>query len=136
MGGQRRFSAHRCEGCALHDELCVCAERPRLDLATAVLVVQNNRERNKPTNTARILPQVLSNCELVRFGVRDEPFDSGPLLAPARDYWLIFPRELDPEGPAPRPAPVLDAAAIEARRTARPEAIPTLVLLDGTWTQC
>jgi len=138
--GQRRFEAHRCPGCGLHEPLCACAERPRLDLATAFVIIQNNRERNKPTNTARILPQVLSNCALVRFGVRGQRFDDGPLRDPTRDYLLIFPRVRDPEGPAPTPAPILDRAALEARRAARPAPAhgraATVVLLDGTWAQC
>ena len=56
--GQRRFVAERCGDCGLHAPLCVCAERPGpLELETAILVIQNNKERNKPTNTARMLPQ-------------------------------------------------------------------------------
>ena len=43
---------------------------------------------------------------------------------------------LDPESDTPVPAPVLDAEAIAARRAARPDAAPTIVLLDGTWAQC
>ena len=134
--GQRRFEAPRCEGCGLHQELCVCAHRPRLTLATALLVVQNNKERHKPTNTARMLPQVLVNCELVRFGGRELPFDASALTRPERDYLLIFPRVLDPEGSAPVPAPILDASQLAARKAARPGAIQTVVLLDGTWAQC
>lgn len=134
--GQRKFLAQRCAGCGLHEELCACAERPRLQLSTSLLIVQNNRERNKPTNTARILPQMLTNCELIYFGVRGQSFDASALTRAERDYWLIFPREIDPQGDEPKPAPVLDAAAIAARRAARPDATPTVVLLDGTWAQC
>ncbi|PRQ09659.1 DTW domain-containing protein [Enhygromyxa salina] len=134
--GQRRFEARRCDGCGLHDELCVCAHRPQLSLATALLVVQNNKERHKPTNTARMLPQVLTNCELVQFGVRGCEFDPSALTRPERDYVLIFPRVLDPEGGAPEPAPILDRSQLAARRAARPDAIQTFVLLDGTWAQC
>jgi hypothetical protein len=100
------------------------------------LVVQNNKESNKPTNTARMLPQVLVNCELIQFGVRGLEFDASPLTQPERDYLLIFPRVLDPEGHAPEPAPILDRAQLETRKAARPSAISTLVLLDGTWAQC
>lgn len=134
--GQRRFEAARCSGCGLHEPLCACAERPRLSLTNALLVIQNNRERNKPTNTARILPQILTHAELTYFGVRGQAFDDAPLRDPARDYVLIFPRVRDPEGAAPRPAPILDRGALEARRRARPEATTTIVLLDGTWAQC
>ena len=134
--GQRRFAAERCAECGLHPQLCACTERPRIELDTAVLVVQSNKERNKPTNTARMLPQVLVNAELIHHGERGVEFDPAPLIRPERDYLLIFPRIHDPEGPSPTPAPILDRAELEQRRTARPEATPTIVLLDGTWAQC
>ena len=130
--GQRRFEAERCSGCGLHLPLCACAERPRLALATRIVVVQNNKERNKPTNTGRMLPQVLDNCRLIRFGVRARPFDASPLRRDAQDTLLIFPRVDDPEGPAPTPAPVLT----RAHARPRPGAARTIVLLDGTWAQC
>jgi DTW domain-containing protein YfiP len=49
---------------------------------------------------------------------------------------LIVPRVDDPEGPARTPAPTLDAELLAARRSARPDAVLTIVLLDGTWAQC
>ena len=127
--GQRRFEATRCSGCGLHEELCACAERPRLRLATQIVVVQNNKERNKPTNTGRMIAQVLEGAELIRYGERGVAFDDGPLTRPGRDYLLIFPRVEDPSGCDPRPAPVLEPARLAA-------AASTLVLLDGTWAQC
>jgi DTW domain-containing protein YfiP len=135
--GQRRFEAARCPGCGLHEELCVCAERPRLKLETAILVVQNNKERNKPTNTARMLPQVLERCELIRYGARGVEFDASPLTRPERDCLLIFPRVHDPEGPSPEAAPVFGPELLARRRAAHGAGkIPTVVLLDGTWAQC
>jgi DTW domain-containing protein YfiP len=128
MPGQRRFRAERCADCGVHLQLCVCAERPRIDLTTRFIVVQNNKERHKPTNTGRLLPQVLSNCELIHVGVRDVEFDPSPLCQPDQDYLLIFPRTRDPEGSNPEPAPVLGTAVFATPRT--------VVLLDGTWAQC
>lgn len=136
MGGQRRFKAERCIDCGLHSPLCACAERPRLELRTKVVVVQNNKERHKPTNTGRMLPQLLVGCELLYAGVRGVEFDPTPLRRPDHDYLLIFPRVHDPEGDAPEPAPVLDDPTFQARRAARPDAVQTIVLLDGTWAQC
>ena len=134
--GQRRLEADRCEGCGLHRPLCACDERPALTLRTRVLVVQNNKERGKPTSTGRMIVQVLKNGGLIYYGARDQPWDGAALTLPEHDYFLIFPRVDDPEGPAPRPAPLLTAERIAARRAARPEATPTLVILDGTWAQC
>jgi DTW domain-containing protein YfiP len=141
---QRRFAAERCADCGLHTQLCACPERPSLELATALLIVQTNKERNKPTNTARMIPQVLRNAELLRHGARSvehggdpsDAFDAEALQRPERDYLLIFPRVDDPEGPNPTPAPTLDAELLAARRIARPDAKLTIVLLDGTWAQC
>lgn len=134
--GQRRFEAARCRECGLHDELCACAERPRLQLETALVVVQNNKERHKPTNTGRMVAQVLQNSELLRYGERGVEFDAAALTRPERDCLLIFPRVEDPEGRDPKPAPILDLAQLRARRSARPGAALTVVLLDGTWAQC
>lgn len=136
MGGQRRFKAERCADCGLHRQLCACAERPRLELATQLVIVQNNKERYKPTNTGRLLPQILGNCELIHVGVRDVEFDPAPLCRPNHEYLLIFPRVRDPEGPEPELAPVLDSQTFAHRRAARPDAIQSVVLLDGTWAQC
>ncbi|MFO7561102.1 MAG: tRNA-uridine aminocarboxypropyltransferase [Enhygromyxa sp.] len=136
MGGQRRFKAERCLDCGLHPQLCACPERPRLELRTQLLVVQNNKERNKPTNTGRLLPQVLANCELLHVGVRGVEFDAAPLCRPDHDYLLIFPRVRDPEGERPEPPPILDCEVFARRRAERPEATQTVVLLDGTWAQC
>jgi DTW domain-containing protein YfiP len=133
---QRRFAAERCPDCGLHLELCTCAERPSLSLATALLIVQSNKERNKPTNTARMLPQLLRNAELLRHGERDVELDASALTRHERDYLLMFPRIEDPEGPAPKPAPTLDAELLATRRATRPHAMLTIVLLDGTWAQC
>ncbi len=136
MPGQRKFKAERCLECGLHLQLCACAERPRVELSTKILVIQNNKERNKPTNTGRMIPQVLGNSELHYIGVRDVEFDESILRRPDHDYLLIFPRVRDPEGEDPQPAPVLRAATFAERRAARPAAIQTVVLLDGTWAQC
>lgn len=136
MPGQRRFRAERCGDCGLHTQLCVCAERPQLALQTKIIVVQNNKERHKPTNTGRLLPQILAGCELLHVGERGVGFDPAPLCRPDHDYLLIFPRVRDPEGPDPEPAPVLDSRRFAVRRVERPEAIQTVVLLDGTWAQC
>lgn len=134
--GQRRFEAQRCPACGLHQPLCVCAQRPQLQLRTKIVVLQNNKERNKPTNTGRMLPQVLGNCELLHIGVRNLEFDPSPLARPDHDYRLIFPRVHDPEGARPRLAPELSADDFSERRMQRPELTQTIVLLDGTWAQC
>ncbi len=118
----RKYGRARCGGCGLHEPLCICAELPRVDVETGVVVVQQIRERFKPTNTGKLVPQVLRNAWLVHYGFRDRAFDTSRLDDPETDYWILFPSEdaidLD-EVPAPTPG---------RRRT--------FVVLDGTWHQC
>ena len=92
-----------------------------------MVVVQHNRDAFKPTNTGRLLPQVLTNCRLTRYAVRGEDFDAGALGDPDVDYALLFHRS---EGEGVPGVPALDVAALREGR--RPRAI---VVLDGTWAQ-
>ncbi len=135
--GQRRFTAERCATCGLHRPLCACGLRPSLTLGTGLLVVQNNKERHKPTNTGRMITQVLAHAELVHYGARGAAWTAGEALTRAdHDYFLLFPRVDDPEGPDPRPPPILTPEIAARRRLERPGATPTIVVLDGTWAQC
>lgn len=97
---------------------------PRVELATHVVLVQNDHERTKPTNTGRLVDLMLSNCQLLRYAVRGEVFDPSPLCDPATDYFLIFHRAEEP------PALTRDDCLSPPGRTR------ALVFLDGTWAQC
>jgi DTW domain-containing protein YfiP len=124
MGGRRRFRAARCESCGLHLDLCACATRPRVALGRRLWVVQNDHERHRPTNTGRLVVQVVEDARLLRYAVMGQRFDEAELGAAGDDRRLIFPR-LDPAGHLP---PELSAAELGPHTQ--------LVLLDGTWAQC
>lgn len=138
MGGQRSNTRPRCSLCGVHQELCVCAYFPSLKLGFDLIVVQNNHERNKPTNTGRLVAHAAKGSTMLRYAVRGEVFDASP-LASAHQPVLLFPREGSRalrrgDLLSASTDEVIDEAADEAtdRRTAR----KTLVLLDGTWGQC
>lgn len=105
----------------------MCALRPDLELGTRIVVVQHNRERNKPTNTGRHVPAVLRNAALTRYAIRGEDFDASALMDPDWDYALLFHRS---EGDPVPGVPELSVA--ELRASTRPRAV---VVLDGTWAQ-
>jgi len=111
----------------VHTELCICDVRPQLDLRTRVVVVQHNRDRNKPTNTGRHVPAMLSNAEITRYAVRGADFDPSPLIDPSHAYALLFHRS---EGDPVEGVPELSVEQLRA--SAKPRAI---VVLDGTWAQ-
>lgn len=124
MGGRRNFRADRCEACGLHPDLCLCADMPRVELQTRIVLVQNDHERTKPTNSGRLVHLMLPDSRLLRYAVRGETFDPSPLRDPEIDYFLIFHRAEEP--------PALTREECVPRRDRR----RALVFLDGTWAQC
>lgn len=125
---QRKKRAGRCEGCGLHDELCLCARFPRVSLDTPLVVVQHMRERWKPTNTARLLARMVEGTPIVHYGMREPPFDASPLEREDVGFVVLYPRE---------DAIELTPANIAGLRTELgPDRSLGVVLLDGTWHQC
>lgn len=104
----------RCYGCYRPIDRCFCDTIPPVDNLTDVLILQHQRERTHPFNTARIVQQSLAKCRLMfdrneRFADAELPIASGAgLLYPGPDSRLLS--ELSP---AERPS--------------------QLVILDGTW---
>lgn len=119
--GTRANTRPRCPDCGLHQELCACAQFPRLELGFDLVVVQHVRERGKPTNTGRLLAKMIPGVRIVHFPLIDRTFDEEPLSRPDTDYRVLFPRD-DAEVLQGVPAPA-------GRRRG-------FVLLDGTWHQC
>lgn len=139
MGGARTFRLERCPRCGLHLELCVCEHEPRIELGFDLVIVQHNKERNKPTNTGRMVAQAVVGCGLHRYAVRDVAFDESPLQRADRHYRALFP---DPEAAKPvvlSPQDLGGAVPGDEPRDVPGDEPPTrlsLVVLDGTWAQC
>jgi DTW domain-containing protein YfiP len=97
---------------------------PKIETRTRVILVQNDHERTKPTNTGRLAHLMLSNSRLLRYAVRGQTFDPAPLCDPDTDYFLIFHRDEDQAELSPE--------SLESG----PDRERALVFLDGTWAQC
>jgi DTW domain-containing protein YfiP len=108
----------RCPRCFLPQgagglELCLCAELPRVDNRTPVLLVRHVNEAWKTSNTARLLALALGRVELVPYGDKARTFEARlPLPAGAA---VLYPD--GPPTPPGAPPPSL------------------LVVLDGSWSQ-
>jgi DTW domain-containing protein YfiP len=118
----RKSSRPRCPVCGLHLELCLCDRLPVRDLSTRFVVVQHNRERNKPTSTGRDTAAVL-RAPVVYYGAQGETLDTTTLEQPGTDYYVLFP---------------IEGAAVVDEQTTRPAPgrQRCFVILDGTWHQC
>ena len=110
----------RCGGCGLKPESCMCAELPRVRLATPLFVVQHVKEQPKPTNTVRLLQTMLEGTRVLPYGMREPAFDPSPLAEQDVEWMLLSPRDDARELAPPQPG--------DRRRG--------FVLLDGTWSQC
>ena len=104
----------RCYGCYRPVASCFCDAIPHVKNSIDVLVLQHQRERRHPFNTARIVNKALARCELI--------FDSN-------------------ESFANRKLPIKDRAALlypssDARLVSdlAPQEMPSqLIVIDGTW---
>lgn len=109
----------RCDRCALHVPLCMCALVEPLHLATRVVVVQHITESGRSSNSGRLVPLTLSNAELRIRGLPGRPFDGRDLHDPQRRILLLYPipgaQVIEPVSPDPRPV--------------------TLLVPDGNWRQ-
>lgn len=103
----------RCAGCGLPPLLCLCAEIPRLEIRSTVVVVAHRFEWGKPTNTGRLVVAALAGARVRLHGV-EGPERAAP--APAARRLVLYPL------PGARP---LEAGEPPAE----------LVVPDGTWSQ-
>lgn len=105
----------RCPTCLVLRTHCICAELPRVETRTRVLVVRHQREGWKSTGTARIAGLALPNLRLLEYGEDAQPaLDELPGELGAGTA-LLFPSD---------EAPQVDLASVQR-----------LVVLDGTWRQ-
>ncbi len=119
--GTRSKRAVRCEHCRMHLDRCICADAPRLALATRIVLVMHRREVAKPTATGPLALRTLSNSELRVHGHRDQPVDLRDLHTRARRILVLYPAD---------DAQPLSRALVQADD--RPI---TLIVPDGSWRQ-
>ncbi|MBZ9538964.1 DTW domain-containing protein [Modicisalibacter tunisiensis] len=119
----------RCPSCRLPALNCLCAFRVTAESTTRVWLLTHPLEHYKPTNTGRLIGDVLANTEVFTWQ-RTEPDER--LLAllddPGFAPFVVFPDD--------QPDYAHRVVGPEAVREARDDGrIPVLILLDGTWRQ-
>ena len=87
----RKKPWRRCPTCKMVQEECLCAQTPRLDSATKVVVIVTRREVHAPTNTGRLAVQALVNSAILVSGIKDQPYDLKQHLMPDRPTLLLYP---------------------------------------------
>jgi DTW domain-containing protein len=124
----RGKSVTRCEECQLAKFACLCAWRPVLKAGCEFILLMHRDEVFKPTNTGRLLADVLPQQTHVFCWSRTEPPQAlVDLLAdPNRRCVIVFPADANEAAAKPREL---------VRELPTDDKITTFILLDGTWKQ-
>lgn len=119
--GQRSKRAPRCDVCRMHCALCLCAQLPRLELSTRVVLIMHHREVSKTTATGPLALRALAGSSLFVHGEPGSLLDLRPEHAAGRRVMLLFPRD--------------DAKVLTPALLAQDRRPVTLLVPDGNWRQ-
>jgi DTW domain-containing protein YfiP len=108
----------RCPRCLFQQRVCICAQIPRVETRTRVVIVRHHLEQWRSSNSGRLAHLALPNSAVIEHGGRG----GVAVLPPLDGAWLLYP-DGEPAARAPEPPPrqlvVLDATWSQARRMFR-----------------
>jgi DTW domain-containing protein len=111
----------RCVVCGASLTLCMCAEVPRLDLRTKILLVIHHRELSRSSNTGLLAVQSLVNSEVRIRGEGRETLELNDRLSPDYRTLLFYPSP--------------DALELDRELIYQDSRPIQLIVPDGTWRQ-
>ena len=111
----------RCPNCNLRLNLCYCGTVTPIAIKTKLSVVMHVGDRERVSNTVRLLSLIVPSTEIFLVGKKDDVFKGLPPPDPEKPRYLLYPDYS---------AKVLD----ENFCNAHPQGVE-LVIADGTWTQ-
>ncbi|WP_442488790.1 tRNA-uridine aminocarboxypropyltransferase [Halomonas litopenaei] len=130
---RREFKARgsfvtRCAGCNLPELNCLCPYQAKADSRVQVWLITHPLEHHKPTNTGRLIADVLAPTRVFTW-YRTTPDEQLLALLADERYapFVVFPDD--------QPDYADRVVEVEAVRRVPRERIPVLILLDGTWRQ-
>src|SRR6266446_8108979 len=80
-----------CAGCRLRPEVCVCADAPRLDVSTRVIVIIHSKEWRRSTNTGYLARLATRNGEVRLHGLPHQTVSSAGIDAIAPSTLVLYP---------------------------------------------
>ena len=110
-----------CVGCRLRPAECVCAQAPRFDVATRVIVIVHSKEWRRSTNTGHLARLATKDAEIRMHGAPNRPMSSDGVDARSASTLVLFPG---------RGAVTLTTEYVAS--LVRPL---TLLVPDGNWNQ-
>ncbi len=131
---RREFKARgsfvkRCEGCNLPELNCLCPYQIKAESDAQVWLLTHSIEHFKPTNTGRLIGDVLTNTRVFTW-YRTAPDETLAALLQDPRYapFVIFPDD--------QPDYAERVVGLEAVQAVKQQSrIPVFIILDGTWRQ-
>ena len=119
----RGSKIERCADCYLPVANCLCLDKPNVEASAVFWLLTHNDERYKPTNTGRLIVDVIHGSRVFKWSrtVPDPDFMealSDPLYSPC----IVFPSGEDYQ------QRMVNSLSLCGK-------IPAFIILDGTWRQ-
>jgi DTW domain-containing protein YfiP len=124
----RGYKVKRCEQCLIPEKKCICEQRPIITSHCAFCMVMYKNEYYKPTNTGKLIADVIPENFAFRWDrVAPDPSLIELLNNPKYAPILVFPQQYaEVDRCINSPADLID---IQQGKT------PLFVMLDGTWRE-
>jgi DTW domain-containing protein YfiP len=124
----RGYKVKRCDDCLIPEKKCICAQRPSINSDSAFCMVMYKSEYYKPTNTGKLIADVIPDNYAFRWDrVAPDPALIALLENPKYAPILVFPQQYaTAERCIDSPK---DLVYVQQGRT------PLFVMLDGTWRE-
>ncbi len=114
----------RCESCLLSEHLCICERVEIANCNAAVCLLMYHNESFKPSNTGRLIADIVPDNYAFRWDrVSPDPDLLALLNNPQYQPFVVFPRD---NMPAER---IVNSIGREEGKT------PLFIFLDGTWRE-
>jgi len=124
----RGYKVKRCDKCLIPEKKCICAQRPTIASRSAFCLVMYKNEYYKPTNTGKLIADVIPDNYAFRWDrVSPDPALIHLLNNPKYAPILVFPQQYaEADRCIDSPENLVE---IQQGKT------PLFVMLDGTWRE-
>ena len=119
----RGYRKHRCPGCQLPKQLCICSLLPSLKTKATFWVLMHPFEFEKPTNTGKIIQDCVPQTKIIFWERTTPDLELLNMFQGQQNIFLVFPEEYKTDNNSVIPATQLGVEN------------PHFILLDGTWKQ-
>ncbi|MER2493194.1 tRNA-uridine aminocarboxypropyltransferase [Catenovulum sediminis] len=121
----RGIAVKRCPHCLVAQYACICSWKRTAPCNTEVILLMHSAEILKPTNTGRLISDVLADkCHVFEWSRTEPPAELVKMLnEPSRQCFIVFPTEAS------------NRQVYSEKPDNQESKTPTLIILDGTWRQ-